>query len=79
MSLSGQQVKVVVDTIVDITKDGPITGWTERIAQLCKRIGLPVERIDWAGSPIQVALHVVQVSESCGYMGILMYFLKLNF
>ncbi|QLQ31626.1 MAG: hypothetical protein HZT40_08545 [Candidatus Thiothrix singaporensis] len=45
----------IAEAIRNKTEDGYITLWTERIAQLSEDHGIPVQNIDWSGSPLTVA------------------------
>lgn len=62
--LRGHMAKSLEERLLDVTREGPITGWTERIAQLASSTGLPIEMVRWNGSPYSVASSVVQIARS---------------
>ncbi|MBP7927772.1 hypothetical protein KAZ57_01355 [Patescibacteria group bacterium] len=66
MRLHGKDLFDIVDMVLKHTKEGPITQWDERIAQLAKNAGLEVEQINWKGSPKDVAFKVVEHAETFG-------------
>jgi len=66
LRLSGSELRQLHQGILDATQEGPITEWTERIAQLAKKIGLPVHSINWNASPSGAAYNVLQLAEGFG-------------
>jgi hypothetical protein len=68
MQTKGIDIRRVTDLILAVTKEGPVTGWAERIAQLAERAELPVSRIDWQGSPASIAFRVIEAANGYGYV-----------
>ena len=56
--------KSLEERLLDVTREGSITGWTERIAQLAAGAGIPIEMVRWNGSPYSVAADVVITARS---------------
>jgi len=63
LRLSGSEFGRLHQGILHATQEGPITEWAERIAQLARKIGLPVHSIDWNTSPSGAAFKVLQSAE----------------
>ena len=51
--------KKLVEAVLEKTREGAITFWVERIAQLALKTGVAVEKIDWSGSPYAVSARLV--------------------
>lgn len=64
MKLVGQQRVEYTQRLLNATEEGPITLWTERIAQLAKEAGVPPNAVDWSGSPKLVASKVLDAATS---------------
>jgi len=60
MNLSGADYRRFEKLILDGTENGPITEWVERIALLSKKIGLPVQHMNWNTSPSGAAYKVIE-------------------
>ena len=45
--------------LLDITRDGRVQDWNERIAEIAREAGLKPETINWNGSPDVVASSVI--------------------
>lgn len=71
MYLTGAPYKEAVAKILRGTEEGPITQWTERMAQVAKKIGLPVQHINWNGTPSTVAGLIAEYANDCGYLAAL--------
>jgi hypothetical protein len=56
----------IIDNILNETKDGPATQWNDRIANIAIAAGLPLQNIDWIGSPASVAQRVARYAENYG-------------
>lgn len=54
--------------LVEATRKGPVQDWIERIAAIAASAGLPLERIQWQGSPINVASEVVEAARRHGIL-----------
>ena len=50
------------EEILEATKEGEITLWTERIAQLAEAAGILVAGVNWSGSPATVANRVASAA-----------------
>ncbi len=64
MKISGESYGKLTDRVLEATEQGKITEWTERIAQLAKRLDLPIAMMKWSGSPRIVAASVVEFSDN---------------
>jgi hypothetical protein len=64
MEITNAEYNELRDLVVQATEEGPITEWTERIAQLAKTLGLPTHMMTWSGSPHIVASSVVQYADN---------------
>jgi len=56
----GPEKAALVNEMCQVTQDGPVQQWVERIAAIAKEINLPLHRICWQGSPQIVAFHIIQ-------------------
>lgn len=56
--------KELCDKILDLTRDGPLCEWVERIGQIASKAGLPLEQINWNNSPMIVSWEVIQNAKS---------------
>lgn len=56
-----------INKLLNLTKQGLITEWNERIAIVAFDAGLPVSQINWQGSPAIIAQRVI--SFSINYQG----------
>jgi len=45
--------------LVEITREGRVQDWNERIAIIAEEAGVKMESINWNGSPINIASEVV--------------------
>ncbi len=66
-TLTGPEVAVFVDQIVDATKVGRVTDWVERISEIAKLANLPLAEILWNEAPHNVAFAMVDLANSRGY------------
>lgn len=56
----------VTNLIVDKTKEGPVSQWVDRIGELARKAGLPLDIICWQGAPVIVACDVYQQAKAYG-------------
>lgn len=56
----------IINNLLIETKDGPATQWNDRIAAVARDAGLPLQNIDWIGSPASVAQRVARYAENYG-------------
>lgn len=50
--------------ILELTREGRVSDWAERISLLASKAGLQLEQINWNSSPLVIASHVVQNARS---------------
>lgn len=62
--LTGPQLGELVDQIIDATKEGRVSDWTERIADIVRLTRLRLHDVDWHGSPRTVAFNVVSTANA---------------
>ncbi len=48
----------LVDQLVQCTSNGPVTQWGDRIGEIARKTGVPLERINWYQSPLNIAHEV---------------------
>ncbi len=67
--LSGPQKGALAHQIIDATKEGRVTDWVERIAEIARMADLPLCNINWVAAPSSVAFEVVTVAGARGGEG----------
>lgn len=64
--LTGPQMSALVSEIIDATKEGRVTDWVERIAEIVKMTSMPLSNISWNRSPNDVAFGAVDEANKRG-------------
>ena len=54
-------------SLVQLTSEGPANEWVDRIENIAREAGLPLEKICWQGTPEHVASGVVDFASSSGH------------
>ena len=58
--LSISEAAAIGTRLVEVTKEGPVTQWYERIAEIARKAGFDVSEVNWNASPRGVASDIAQ-------------------
>lgn len=50
----------LVDKLISLTSQGPVSGWINRIGEIAARAELPIDFINWNNSPRVVSMAIVE-------------------
>lgn len=59
MDISGPEMAKISQQLLELTREGRLTDWVERIGEIASRAGAVMENINWNGSPYIVAFEVI--------------------
>ena len=62
--MSGEEYRELHDLVVEATREGRVTDWVERIAEIARLAGIRLEMINWDSSPWIVAGNIVRASST---------------
>ena len=54
----------LVDDIILLTLQGPVSGWIDRIAEIAKRADIPIDLVNWNRNPRVLAMDIVGIADS---------------
>ena len=57
--MSARRLKDQNIALLDVTRKGPVTKWSDRMAEIASMGGIPIEAVNWFQSPRDVAYEVV--------------------
>jgi hypothetical protein len=57
--MTGPERIVFVKKLLNLTSDGPIVEWYERLKNFCIKLNVREERICWCKSPENVAVEII--------------------
>jgi predicted DsbA family dithiol-disulfide isomerase len=56
----------IINNLLKATKSGPATQWNDRLAKIAEQAELPLQNINWIGSPASIAQRIAKYANDYG-------------
>lgn len=71
-----EQVIRLKERLLDVTRNGPVSAWVDRIGEITHNLIMRPEQINWNRSPEHVAFEIVDYMKRYGNLEILERFFR---
>ena len=63
-AIKGREFQTLNTLLVESTRAGRVQDWNERLAEIARIAGLPLEQVTWGKAPVMVAFSLIECANS---------------